>query len=70
MPIGDPKPLVDLIGALADDLDTRHWFAGLHDRADDILDRAGQSRHTVSYRASQMILDRDAADLCEALVDL
>jgi hypothetical protein len=59
-----------LIGALACDLNARYWFAGLHDRADDVFDRAGQSRYAVSHRTSQMILDRDAADLCEALVDL
>src|SRR5216684_5929895 len=70
MPIGDPKPFVSLIGALTRNLDARHRFAGLHDRADDAFDRLGQRRYALPNRASQMILHGDAAYLCEALVDL
>jgi hypothetical protein len=62
--------LLDLIGALTGDLDAGHRLAGLHDRADDAFDRLGQPRHAVAHRAAEMILDRDAADLGEALVDL
>src|SRR5260370_24118695 len=70
MPIGDPKLFVGLVSALAGDLDPNHRLAGIHDRSDDAFDRLGQSRYAVLNRASQMILDGDAAYLREALVDL
>ncbi len=70
MPIGDPEPFIGLVGALAGNLDAGHRLAGIHDRADDAFDRLGQSRYAIPNRASQMILDRDAAYLGEALVDL
>src|SRR5258708_19264467 len=70
MPIGDPKPFVGLVSALAGDLDPNHRLAGIHDRSDDAFDRLGQSRYAVLNRASQMILDGDPAYLREALVDL
>ena len=31
MPIGDPKPLVDLVGALTGNFDANHRFTGFHD---------------------------------------
>jgi hypothetical protein len=70
MPIGNPETFLDLIGALTGDLDAGHRLAGLHDRTDNAFDRLGQRRHAIAHRASQMVLDRDAADLGEALVDL
>ena len=70
VPIGDPKPLVGLIGTLAGNFDARDRFAALHDRAHDIFDRARQSRYAIPNRSSQMILNGDAADLREALIDL
>jgi len=70
MPIGDPEPLVGLIGALACDFNAGHGIAGFHDRADDAFDRVGQRRHAVSHRTSQVIFDGDTADIGEALVDL
>src|SRR6266702_4582692 len=70
MPICDPKPVVGLVSALAGNLDAGYRFAGIHDRADDAFDRFGQRRNAVANRASQMILDGDAAYLSDALVDL
>src|SRR5258708_24438361 len=70
MPIGDTKPFVGLVSALAGALDPNNGLAGTHDRWDDAFDRLGQSRYAVLNRASQMILDGDAAYLREALVDL
>ncbi len=70
MPIGDPKPFLGLIGALAGNLDANHWIARIYDGADDAFDRIGQSRYAVPNRAPQMVLNGDAAYLGEALVDL
>src|SRR6266576_2677342 len=70
MPIGDPKPLLGLIGSLSGNLDANHWITGIHDRADDAFDRIGQSRYAVPDRAPQMVLNGDAAYVGEALVDL
>ena len=70
MPVGDPESFLGLIGALAGDLDAGHGIAGLHDRAHDTLDRRGQCRNAFPDRAPQMILNRDAANFREALIDL
>jgi hypothetical protein len=66
----DPEAFLDLIGALADDLDVGHRLAGLHDRADDRLHRRRQRWHAVADRAPEMPLDRNPADLGEPLIDL
>ena len=70
MPVGDPEALVGLVGALAGDLDAGDGIAGAHDRGHDAFDRIRQRRHAVPHIAPEMILDRDAADFGEALVDL
>jgi hypothetical protein len=70
MPVGDPKPFGRLVGALGGNLDANHGIAGIHDGADDTLDRVGQGGHAVPDRASEMALDGDTAYLGEALVDL
>ena len=70
MPIGDPGSLLRLVGALAGHLDAGDRLAGLHDRADDLLDRVGKRRHAIPDRSPEMILDRDAAYFGETLVDL
>jgi hypothetical protein len=59
-----------LVRALASNLDARHRLAGIHDRADDDLNRIGKSRHAVSNRAPEMVLDGYSADLGKTLVDL
>jgi hypothetical protein len=41
MPIGDPKPLVGLVGPLAGNLDADRGVTGIHDRAHDTFDRIG-----------------------------
>src|SRR5258708_14569312 len=70
MPVGDPTAILILAGALAVDLDPGHGIAGRHDRSHDGLDRVCERRHAVAHRAAEMPLDRDPADLGEALVDL
>ncbi len=70
MPVGDPKALTGLVGALAGHLDAGDGIAGPHDRGHDALDRVGQRRHAIAHIAPQMILDRNAADIGQALVDL
>jgi len=70
MPIGDPRTFVGLIGALTRNFDADHRFARLHDRADDAFNGIGQRRYAVPHRAAKMVLDRDAAYLGEALIDL
>ena len=70
MPIGDPETLVGLVGALARDLNAGDGIAGAHDRGHDAFDRVRQRRHAVSHIAPEMVLDGDAADIGQALVDL
>ena len=70
MPIGDPETFVDMVGALAGDLDAGDGIAGAHDRGHDAFDRVRQRRHAVSHIAPEMILNRDAADFGKTLVDL
>src|SRR5258707_5886373 len=70
MPVGDPAAILILAGALAVDLDAGHGIAGLHDRSHNGLDRVCKRRHAVAYRAPEMPLDRNPADLGEALVAL
>jgi hypothetical protein len=70
MQISDPKPLVDLVSALAGNFDTNHWITGVHNRADNTFDRIGQRRHALANRATEMILDGDATYFSEALVYL
>src|SRR5258708_25673342 len=70
MPVGDPAAILILARTLAVDLDAGHGIAGLHDRSHDGLDRVCQPRHAVAHRAPEMPLDRNPADLGEALVDL
>src|SRR5260221_1078958 len=70
MPVSHPRSLVSLVCALAGALDADHGVAGIHDRANDAFDRLSQGRHTVPDRTSQVIFNRDSADLGETLVDL
>ena len=70
VPIGNPGTLLDLIGVLACNLNPYHRFTRFHDRPNDLLDRICQRRHAVSDKAAKMILNRNAADLGETLVDL
>ena len=70
VPIGNPGTLLDLIGALACDFNPYDRFTRFHDRPNDLLDRICQCRHAVSDKAAKMILNRNAADLGETLVDL
>ena len=70
VPIGDPCTFLRLVGALASDLDARHRLAGLHDRANDGLDRFGEGRHALAHGATEMIFDGNAAYLGKTLVDV
>ena len=70
MPVGDPEPLVGLIGALTGHLDAGHGIAGSHDRLHDAFDSVGQRRYAVPDRAAQMILDGYSAYFGQALIDL
>ena len=70
MPIGHPKSFLSLIGALAGDLDAGDGIASIHDRSDNVFDRIREARHAIANRASQMVLNRDAANLGQALIDL
>ena len=70
MPVGDPKALVGLVGALAGHLDAGDGVAGPHDRRHDALDCISQRRHAIAHIAAYMILDRNAADISQALIDL
>jgi hypothetical protein len=56
--------------ALTGDLDPRDRLTGFHDRADDLLNRVGQCRHTIPNRAPEMVFNRDPAYFGQALVDL
>src|SRR4249919_2646195 len=69
MPIRDPRALVGLTGSLAGDLDAGHRLAGLHDRPDNAFDRFRQSRYAFSNRATQMVLNGDAAYFSKPLID-
>jgi hypothetical protein len=66
----NPVALIDLIGALTGDLDANDRLARVHDRTDNVFDRLGQTRHAFPNRASEMILDGDAAYFSQTLVDL
>ena len=70
MPVGDPKALVGLVGALAGHLDAGDGVAGPHDRLHDAFDRIRQRRHAIAHIAAKMILDGNAADISQALIDL
>ena len=70
MPVGHPEAFFGLVGALAGDLDAGDGIAGAHDRGHDAFDRVRQRRHAVSHIAPEMVLNGDAADFGEALVDL
>src|SRR5271156_1293368 len=70
VPIGDPPAFFGSVRALATDLNASYRLASTHDRTDNAFDRIGQSRYTVANRASQVILDGNAAYVGKALVDL
>ncbi len=70
VPIRHPRTFLHLVGALPGHLDADHGFSRLHDRADDLLDRARERRHAIPDGAPEMIFDRYAADFGEALIDL
>ena len=70
MPVGDPEALIGLVGALAGHLDAGDGIAGTHDRLHDAFDRVRQRRYAIPHIAAKMILNRYAADIGQALVDL
>ena len=70
MPIGDPESFLAAVGTLTRNLDAGHRLAGRHDRIDDGFHRVGERWHAIAHRAADVILDRDAADFGEALIDL
>src|ERR1700761_6418004 len=70
MPVGDPRAVIDLVGALPGDLDPGYRLAGCHDGADDRFDRFSQCRYALSHRSPQMPLDGNPAYFGEALVNV
>jgi hypothetical protein len=70
MPIRHPGALLDLICTLSRDFDADDRLSSFDDRTHDLLDGIRQCGHAVSDKTPEMILNRNAANLGKALVDL